>query len=104
MRDEIEALLVAVERREVTPSDALEQLSALPFLDLGFARVDTHRELRQGAPEAVLGEGKTPGQVAGIVSAMLSAVLPTSIGRTVCGSVHCSQTEANRRARSASSR
>jgi len=55
----------------VSSEEALETLSSLPYRDLGFARVDVHRELRQGAPEAVLAEGKTPEQVAGIVGALL---------------------------------
>jgi pyridinium-3,5-biscarboxylic acid mononucleotide synthase len=71
LRDELEALLDAVRTGEVAPPQALERLSSLPFRDLGFARVDLHRELRQGAPEAVLGEGKTPEQVSAIVTAML---------------------------------
>jgi len=73
LREELRRLLEAVSRGEVAPDDALERVSSLPYRDLGFARVDVHRELRQGAPEAVLGEGKTPEQVAGIVSAMLEA-------------------------------
>ena len=40
-----------------------------PFRDLGFARVDTHREQRQGAPEAILAEGKTPDEVEAIARA-----------------------------------
>ena len=44
-----------------------------PFVDLGFARFDTQRELRQGAPEAVLAEGKTPAEVLAIVVAAISA-------------------------------
>lgn len=71
LRDELEVLLNAVREGAVSPSDALERLASLPFLDLGFARVDVHRELRQGAPEAVLAEGKTPEQVAAIAGAML---------------------------------
>lgn len=55
----------------MSSEEALETLSSLPYRDLGFARVDVHRELRQGAPEAVLAEGKTPEQVAGIVEALL---------------------------------
>ena len=51
--------------------EALEVLSELPFRDLGFARVDLHRELRQGAPEVVLAEGKTSEQVAAIFRALL---------------------------------
>src|SRR3990172_8260344 len=71
LRDDLEALLEAVRRGVTSPQEALEQLSSLPFRDLGFARIDIHRELRQGAPEAVLAEGKTPEQVARIVAAML---------------------------------
>jgi NCAIR mutase (PurE)-related protein len=66
-------LLEAVARGATTPAAALERLGAQPFRDLGFARVDTHRELRQGAPEAVLAEGKDPGEVAAIVRALLDA-------------------------------
>jgi NCAIR mutase (PurE)-related protein len=46
----------------------LEALRASPFEDLGFARVDHHRALRQGFPEVVLGLGKTPGQIAAIAA------------------------------------
>ncbi len=42
-----------------------------PFVDLGFARVDTDREARQGAPEAIFAEGKTPDEIAGIARALL---------------------------------
>jgi pyridinium-3,5-biscarboxylic acid mononucleotide synthase len=64
-------LLEAVESGALPATLALEQLAGLPFRDLGFARVDTHRELRQGAPEAVLAEGKSPEEVVAIVSALL---------------------------------
>jgi pyridinium-3,5-biscarboxylic acid mononucleotide synthase len=70
-RDELLGLLEAVGAGEVAPAAALERLAQLPFRDLGFARVDTHRELRQEAPEAVLAEGKTPDEVEAIVRAML---------------------------------
>ena len=53
------------------PAAALERFAVLPYRDLGFARVDVHREIRQGAPEVVLAEGKSPDQVAGIVASML---------------------------------
>ena len=43
------------------------------FRDLGFARVDTDREARQGAPEGIVGEGKTPEEIAGIASALLES-------------------------------
>jgi pyridinium-3,5-biscarboxylic acid mononucleotide synthase len=73
LREELEALLEAVSRGDVSPNDALTRFASLPVQDLGFARVDAHRELRQGAPEAVLAEGKTAEQVAAIVSTMLEA-------------------------------
>jgi NCAIR mutase (PurE)-related protein len=71
LREDLEALLESVRRGDVDPASALEQLAQLPFRDLGFARADLHRELRQGAPEAVLAEGKTPEQVAAIALALL---------------------------------
>jgi NCAIR mutase (PurE)-related protein len=73
LREDLEELLERVRRGEVEPRRALERLEQLPFLDLGFARADLHRELRQGAPEAVLAEGKTVEQVAAIAGALLEA-------------------------------
>jgi NCAIR mutase (PurE)-related protein len=71
LRDSLRELLEAVRAGTTSPDDALGVLSELPYRDLGFARVDVHRELRQGAPEAVLAEGKTPEQVALIFTALL---------------------------------
>jgi len=50
----------------------VETLRARPFEDLGFARVDHHRSIRQGFPEVILGLGKTPGQIAGIAAEIVS--------------------------------
>ena len=72
LRTELETLLEAVQRGDVEPAAALTRFAALPYADLGFARVDLHRELRQAAPEVVLAEGKTPDEVAQIVTAMLA--------------------------------
>lgn len=66
-------LLEAVAAGELAPHEGLHTLARVPYDDLGFARVDVHRELRQGAPEAVLAEGKSPGEVAAIVSSLLAA-------------------------------
>jgi NCAIR mutase (PurE)-related protein len=71
LRDDLQRLLEAVRQGEISTAEALATVSALPYTDLGFARVDVHRELRQGAPEAVLAEGKTEEQVVDIVKAML---------------------------------
>jgi NCAIR mutase (PurE)-related protein len=68
--NELTALLEAVQHGALSPADAqqrvLQFLRQAPFEDLGFARVDHHRHLRQGFPEVVFGQGKTPEQVAGI--------------------------------------
>src|SRR5207342_1304868 len=56
---------------EVPVADAPRTLSRLPYGDLGFARVDHHRPLRQGMPEAVYGPGKTPEQCVAIVGELL---------------------------------
>lgn len=71
LRADTQELLEAVRSGAVSTEAALERLAALPFRDLVFARPDLHRELRQGAPEAVLAEGKTPSEVAQIVQAMV---------------------------------
>jgi pyridinium-3,5-biscarboxylic acid mononucleotide synthase len=69
---QLHALLDQVARREIDTATAeqrvLEALRARPFEDLGFARVDHHRSVRQGFPEVVLGLGKTPAQIAGIAA------------------------------------
>jgi hypothetical protein len=72
-RPEIEELLEAVAEGALAPADAAARLASLPFLELGFATVDTHREVRQGAPEAILGEGKTIEQVVAIARALEEA-------------------------------
>jgi pyridinium-3,5-biscarboxylic acid mononucleotide synthase len=71
LRAELETLLEAVRQGEVDPAAALERFAALPYRELGFARLDLHREIRQEAPEVVLAERKTPDQVAQIVASML---------------------------------
>ncbi len=69
-------LLEQVARGAVDPRAALDRLleafRARPFEDLGFARVDHHRAVRQGFPEVVLGLGKTPAQIAAIAAEIVS--------------------------------
>src|ERR1035438_5909357 len=55
-----------VRARKLSPEEAVQRLRHLPFEDLGFAKVDHHRALRQGMPEVILSEGKTAAQVAQI--------------------------------------
>lgn len=64
-------LLEACAGGVLSVDDAVRELRYLPYSDLGFARVDHHRELRLGLPEAVYGPGKTAEQVAAIVAALL---------------------------------
>jgi pyridinium-3,5-biscarboxylic acid mononucleotide synthase len=65
-------LLDAVQAGTVDVDAAVAQLRQLPYADLGFARVDHHRELRQGLAEAVYAPGKTPEQCAAIVAELLA--------------------------------
>jgi pyridinium-3,5-biscarboxylic acid mononucleotide synthase len=64
--ESIRKLFDEVRKGKLTPDDAVARLRHMPFEDLGFAKVDHHRALRAGMPEVILGQGKTPTQVAGI--------------------------------------
>jgi pyridinium-3,5-biscarboxylic acid mononucleotide synthase len=68
---DIRELLEAVGTGKISPGAAMERLKHMPFEDIGFAKVDHHRALRQGFAEVVFGKGKTPKQVAEIVRAMV---------------------------------
>src|SRR3954453_5421921 len=67
----VRRLLDAVRDGTLPADAAVAELRRLPFADLGFARVDHHRALRQGRAEAVYGPGKTPEQCAAIVEELL---------------------------------
>ncbi|HEY3842725.1 MAG TPA: nickel pincer cofactor biosynthesis protein LarB [Acidimicrobiales bacterium] len=69
----LRTLVEQVASGDCTPDDAVRQLRRLPYADLGFARIDHHRDLRQGMPEAVYGPGKTPEHCAAIVEELLAA-------------------------------
>lgn len=71
----LQRLLAEVRSGECSPDEAVHRLRRLPFADLGFARVDHHRRLRQRLPEAVYGQGKTPEQCASIVGELLGGPL-----------------------------
>jgi NCAIR mutase (PurE)-related protein len=60
-------ILNRVRDGKLTTEEALERLKTLPYEDLGFVKVDHHRALRRGLPEAVFGAGKTPDQIVAIV-------------------------------------
>ena len=95
MNSDIRKLLEAVQSGNVSVDDALLQIKMSPFEDIGYAKVDLHRRVRQGAAEVIYGAGKTPEQIAGIVEAMgrsgqnrilitrMSPEAAESVGKTV---------------------
>ena len=66
-------ILDKVAKGEMTPEEAELQLRMKPFVDLGFAKPDLHRGLRQGVPEVIFGQGKTPEQIDAITKSLLDA-------------------------------
>lgn len=72
MDNEIKQVLEAVRSGEMPVEDALLRLKTAPFADIGYAKVDLHRKVRQGAAEVIYGGGKTPEQILGIVQTMLA--------------------------------
>ena len=72
-REALKGLLQEVKRGGVTVSQALEKLKKLPYEEMGFAVLDHHRAIRQGIPEVIYCEGKSPAQVVQIVRRMKAA-------------------------------
>lgn len=85
MKTEIRDILRKVEKGEISADEALLKIKKQPFEDLGYAKVDLHRGIRQGAAEVIYGAGKTAEQIEGIVGSMLKngveTVLVTRIDR-----------------------
>ena len=73
MNTEIRIILEQVKRGELSVDDALLAIKKEPFVELGYAKVDTHRKVRQGAAEVIYGAGKTAEQITGIVQSMQAA-------------------------------
>ncbi len=71
--ERLHEILAAVARGEITPEDAAARLADLPYADLGYAKLDLHRELRNGLPEAVFGEGKTEAELIAIACRLFDA-------------------------------
>lgn len=69
-QQDIRSILEKVRDGALSPEQAMTRLKLEPFQDLGYAKVDHHRELRQGVAEVIYGAGKTPEQIIGIASAM----------------------------------
>src|ERR1051325_8338678 len=78
-------LLEQVRERKLSVAEAAREFRHFPFEDLGFAKVDHHRAIRQGFPEVILGQGKEPADIAAIVKALQrqrSNVLVTRVSVT----------------------
>ncbi|HHV42834.1 MAG TPA: nickel pincer cofactor biosynthesis protein LarB [Clostridiaceae bacterium] len=73
MQDSILTLLEQVKEGKISPSEALLSLKKQPFYDLGFAKVDHHRRIRQGVAEVIYGSGKTPEQIQKIAEEIKSS-------------------------------
>ncbi len=70
MNSEIRRMLEQVQSGQLSVDEALIKLKAEPFEDIGYAKVDLHRKVRQGAAEVIYGSGKTPEQIGGIIDVM----------------------------------
>lgn len=73
MKENIRQVLEEVKEGTCSVDEALLQIKEAPFKDIGYAKLDLHRKIRQGAAEVIYGEGKTPEQVVGILKAMSEA-------------------------------
>ncbi|MBO4905059.1 MAG: nickel pincer cofactor biosynthesis protein LarB [Lachnospiraceae bacterium] len=70
MNSDPREILEKVRDKKISVEEAVLRLKEAPFEDIGFAKVDMHRRLRQGAAEVIYGAGKTPSQIRGIVETM----------------------------------
>lgn len=71
MNTDMKKLLEGVQNGSVSVDEALMKIKTAPYEDIGYAKIDLHRAVRQGYPEVIYGAGKTPEQIKGIVEAML---------------------------------
>lgn len=69
--NEFKEILEQYKNNEISLENALLKLKKEPFEDIGYAKIDLHRKVRQGAAEVIYGEGKTPEQIIGICDSML---------------------------------
>src|SRR5690348_18165913 len=83
-QNQLRALFEQVRAGAVEIDAALERVRHMPFEDLGFAKIDHHRELRHGMPVVVLAQGKTPEQVVEIAGRLLEHSQNVLITRASC--------------------
>ncbi len=83
MRDDyLRELINKVKTGEIDRESALKKLKTLPYEDIGFARVDNHRSLRQGFPEVIYGEGKSKEQIIHIIGVLVKGGNDAIVTRT----------------------
>lgn len=94
MKTEIKEILKSVQSGKMTVDDALLAIKKEPFEDIGYAKIDTHRSFRQGIPEVIYGDGKTPEQIIGIVEKMKqtgqNTILITRLSKEIAEKIHTS--------------
>jgi NCAIR mutase (PurE)-related protein len=78
---DLKKILERVRAGKVSPDGALRRLKILPYEDLGFAKIDNHRQLRRGFPEVIFGEGKSVPQIVAIMRRMASKRQPVLVTR-----------------------
>ena len=100
MEQRLRELLEQIRAGETTVEQALERLRHLPFEDLEFAKLDTHRPLRKGFPEAIYSPGKSPAQIAALMKRLTEhgqMALATRASREVYDAVQAELPEAEYR-------
>ncbi len=83
--DDLKRILDRVGRGDLSTQAALTRLKTLPYEDLGFAKVDNHRQLRRGFPEVIFGEGKSVPQIIAIMGKVASKRQPVLVTRVATG-------------------
>ena len=91
MSQDIRDILKDVQSGELSVDDALLKIKSAPFEDIGYAKVDLHREVRQGTAEVIYGAAKTPDQIIGIADVMIKngqkTVIVTRIDEETAGRI-----------------
>ena len=78
-QDALKQLLAGIRDGSLSVEQGMEWLRDFPYLDIGHTKIDLHRSLRNGFPEVIYGEGKTPAQVGEIFVRMAAATAPATL-------------------------
>ena len=72
-QSEMRKMLELVKEGTISPEEAMLRIREAPYTDLGYARIDNHRQVRQGFAEVIYGEGKSKDQILGIAQKMMES-------------------------------